>query len=387
MNQIFGKVVSWVGGAGPGADASSDPGVGAARRKRALLAGVSPRNIGAIYVLVIICIIFSIESSASFDQSSTIPLILNDSAITAMAALAILVPLSARVFDLSFAYTMSLAGVTTAQILVDTHLGLVVAILLGIGASLVVGAINCIVVVAMKIDSFIGTLATGSLVLAFITFVTNGATVNGSQLSGTFANLYSVEVGGIILPVYYALVIAVILWLVLEHTATGRRLYAVGFNPDAARLANIPVTRLRVGALLTSSLVAGIAGIVLASSTSSAATDAGTPYLLSAYATAFLGATQLKAGRFNAIGTLIAVLMLETGITGLGLVGAPPWAADMFTGVMLIAALSATGLQRRVRRGDTTTFGRAHAKDAPPGDQSLPGVPSNPGPGANQMTG
>ena len=99
----------------------------------------------------------------------------------------------------------------------------------------------------------------------------------------------------------------------------------------------------------------GATGIVLASTLGSGSPSAGTPYLLPAFAAAFLGATQLKHGRFNAGGTIIAVLLLGTGVTGLALANAPQWAGDMFVGVVLIAALALTGLQRR------TTAGRRRA--------------------------
>ena len=84
----------------------------------------------------------------------------------------------------------------------------------------------------------------------------------------------------------------------------------------------------------------GATGIVLASTLGSGSPTAGTPYLLPAFAAAFLGATQLKHGRFNAGGTIIAVLLLGTGVTGLALANAPQWAGDMFVGVVLIAALA-----------------------------------------------
>jgi len=90
---------------------------------------------------------------------------------------------------------------------------------------------------------------------------------------------------------------------------------------------------------------------VLASTIGSGDPTAGTSYLLPAFAAAFLGATQLKHGRFNAIGTLIAVLLLGTGTTGLGLANAPQWSADMFVGVVLIASLAVTGIQRRAVTG------------------------------------
>ena len=140
---------------------------------------------------------------------------------------------------------------------------------------------------------------------------------------------------------------AVSIWYLLEHTASGRRLYATGFNPDAARLAGVRTDRLRFLSLVASGGLAGATGIVLASMLGSGSPTAGTPYLLPAFAAAFLGATQLKHGRFNAGGTIIAVLLLGTGVTGLALANAPQWAGDMFVGVVLIASLALTGLQRR----------------------------------------
>ena len=91
---------------------------------------------------------------------------------------------------------------------------------------------------------------------------------------------------------------------------------------------------------------------MLASTIGSGDPDRRHAYLLPAFAAAFLGATQLKHGRFNAGGTLIAVLLLGTGTTGLGLANAPQWAADMFVGIVLIASLAVTGIQRRATVGD-----------------------------------
>ena len=111
----------------------------------------------------------------------------------------------------------------------------------------------------------------------------------------------------------YLLVIAGAIWFVLEHTATGRRLYATGFNPDAARLAGVRTDRLRFLSLITSALLAGVAGIVFASAIGSGSPTAGDAVPAPAFAAAFLGATQLRGGRFNAWGTVIAVLLLGTG--------------------------------------------------------------------------
>jgi ribose transport system permease protein len=223
-----------------------------------------------------------------------------------------------------------------------------------------IGLVNAFVVVTMRIDSFIGTLATGSLIQSFITMATGDTPIQSIKLSGGFSKIGQTDINGITLPVLYAIVFAFAIWYLLEHTATGRRLYATGFNPDAARLAGVRVERLRFGSLIASGLLAGVAGVVLASTLQSGSPSAGAPFLLPAFAAAFLGATQLKRGRFNAWGTIIAVLLLGTGTTGLGLASAPQWAANMFVGVVLIAALAVTGIQRRASRsvGAKRTWGR-----------------------------
>ena len=314
-------------------------------------------KIGAVYVWLAIIVVFSVWVPDTFSNLTTAKQILNSNAITGLAALSVTIPLAARVFDLSFALNMTLCGVAVAHFVVD-GVPLVLAVALGVLIGLFVGLINATVVVGMKIDSFIATLATGSLIQALITMVTNDTPISDVKLAGGFAKIGQTTVGGITLPVFYFAAVAVGIWYLLEHTATGRRLYAVGFNPDAARLAGVKVARLQFLALVTSGVLAGAAGIVLASILGGGSPTAGTPYLLPGFAAVFLGATQLKHGRFNAGGTIIAVLLLGTGTTGLGLANAPQWSSALFVGIVLIAALTVTGLQRR-----TTLSARAVAPD------------------------
>ncbi|MFL6061640.1 MAG: ABC transporter permease [Marmoricola sp.] len=325
-------------------------------------------KVGAVYVWIAIIVVFSVWVPDTFPNMLTAKQILNSNAITGLAALSVTIPLAARVFDLSFALNMTLCGVAVAHFVVG-GMPLVLAVTLGVLIGFAVGVINATVVVGMKIDSFIATLATGSLIQALITMVTKDTPISDVKLAGGFSKIGQTTVQGITLPVLYFAVVAVGIWYLLEHTATGRRLYAVGFNPDAARLAGVKVARLQALALITSGVLAGAAGIVLASILGGGSPTAGTPYLLPGFAAVFLGATQLKNGRFNAGGTIIAVLLLGTGTTGLGLANAPQWSGSLFVGVVLIAALMVTGIQRR-----TTLAARPTAPEA-----DAPGLPTTSG--------
>jgi ribose transport system permease protein len=331
----------------PAARAETPPAPATPPRGQRLVRALAFDRIGAVYVWLGIIVLFTLWVPETFPNLATAKQILNANAITALAAMSITIPLAARVFDLSFAFVITLTGVVVAHLIAKNGIPLVPAIALGLAVGLGVGVINAVVVVVMRIDSFIATLATGSLIAALITMVTNEVPITDAKLGEGFAKIGQTSVDGVTLGVLYCAVAAVAIWYLLEHTATGRRLYATGFNPDAARLAGVRVDRLRFLSLVASGGLAGATGIVLASMLGSGSPTAGTPYLLPAFAAAFLGATQLKHGRFNAGGTIIAVLLLGTGVTGLALANAPQWAGDMFVGVVLIASLAVTGLQRR----------------------------------------
>jgi ribose transport system permease protein len=324
--------------AGPG----TGPGPARAPAGARLLRFGSPRRIGAVYVLVLACIVFSVTASGTFPTTDTLRQVLNTGAISAIVAMALVLPLSAGVFDISIAFVMSLSGVLCTYLLVNTGLPIGLCVLAALLASLAIGAVNGFVIVVLKIDSLIATLATGSLLQAFITLISKDSSITDQKLLAGFADIGQADVNGFTLPILYVIVIAIGIWFVQRHTATGRRLYATGFNLEAARLANVRTGRLRFGTLVASAGIAGLAGIVLASTLGSGTPTAGTPYLLPAFAAVFLGATQLDQGRFNAWGTVLATVLLTTGTIGLSLSGAPTWAQSLFTGLVLLVALALT---------------------------------------------
>jgi ribose transport system permease protein len=140
------------------------------------------------------------------------------------------------------------------------------------------------------------------------------------------------------------LVIAFVLWWLTAHTPAGRFLYAIGGNPEAARLSGVRIRSYTTVALVISATIAGAAGIMFASLNGPSLNFGGT-LLLPAFAAAFLGSTQLIPGRFNVWGTLLAIFVLATGVQGLQLVSGASWLNDMFNGVALIIAV-ALSIQR-----------------------------------------
>lgn len=340
----------------------------AAGRRRApaaarLARGLSFRTIGAVYVWLLLIVVFAIWIPDLFLREETLKTVLNQYSITALAALSIVVPLTTGVFDLSIGSTMGLSGIFAAWLLGNTDLSPLIVVLLGVGVGALVGLFNALIVVGLKIDSFIGTLATGSI-LAAITLGISGDQILTERVAGGFSDIASRDVGGIQLPVLYMIVLMIVIGFFLEQTASGRYCYATGYNPEVTRLVGVSVDRVRTLALVFSGSVAAFAGVVLTARIQAADPANGPSYMIPAFSAAFLGATQFRHGRFNPWGTIVAVLMLGTGSVGLLLAGAPTWAPQIFQGAVLIAAVGVTVIQRRPK-ADAETAKPAEPEAAP----------------------
>lgn len=315
-------------------------------KKQSLRRALAPKNIGAVYVWILLVVIFSAWIPSVFLRSSTPLGILNQSTVTAIVAMAVIMPLAVGVFDLSIGAVVGFALVTAGWLLGNTDLPVPFVIVLTLAGGALMGLFNAFVILKLKIDSFIATLATGAIISAITVGIANNKILT-EGIAGAFSAIATRTFLGIPLPVYYMLIIMVLLGFVLERTATGRRMYAAGFGPEAARLAGINVDRLKVGALVVSATLAAFAGVILLGRVQAADPSAGAAYMMPAFSAAFLGATQFRNGRFNSWGTVVAVLMLQTGSYGLLLTGVGQWAPQVFQGVVLIVAVGIRHVQRK----------------------------------------
>lgn len=309
----------------------------------------SPRNIGVVYLYLLIWVVFMLWVPDTWLTWLTHRSVLNQNAILVIVSLGLLVPLAAGVFDLSIAGTISASAVMVSWGMVEAGWSMSMAIVAALMVGVVVGNINGFLVVYIKIDSFIATLGMSSVLTAFAVWRSNNRSVLG--FPDDFKALTSQFAFGLTKTVVYGLILGIVLWFVLEHTALGRYLFATGGARDAARLAGVQTDRYVWGSLVTSAVFSATAGVILASQFGSTTAQSGSPYLLPAFAACFLGSTQFKR-RFNVWGTILAVFVLQSGVKGLQLAGVgTTWIESLFFGVALIVAVGFSSYRKRVHGG------------------------------------
>lgn len=312
---------------------------------------LSPLNISAVYLAIALMILFTIWIPNVFWTTTTFRTLLNEQAVIGIAAIGTVIPVAARAFDLSVGVTLGAGTVTAAWLQVEAGLGVVPTIIGTVIFGIIVGALNGVMVVRFRIDSFIATLAMSSVLGGYAIFVTDNREIIG--MSDSFRAIARGEWFGIGRAVYYLAILALILWYITEHTPIGRYLYATGAGGESARLAGVRTQRYVFGALVVGSAIAGLAGLVLVARIGSGTSEVGPGYLLPIIAAAFLGSTQFRNGRPNILGTVLAVYVLALGTKGLQLAGAERWVEQVFNGVALAGAVGLSRLQRRPRLDDS----------------------------------
>ncbi|WP_196809642.1 ABC transporter permease [Nocardia sp. 348MFTsu5.1] len=303
-----------------------------------------------LYLGVLFIIVFSISMPNLFFTTATMHTIASQQAITAMLALAVIIPLAAGVFDLSIGATITISAVTVTQLQSSNGFGMWTSIFIALAMGCVIGIANGFFVVKLGISSFIATLATGTILVAVQQIITD----NSQPLpptSSAWLSLTQTKVFGFQIIVVYLFILAVIIWWVLAHTPVGRYIYASGGNPEAARLTGVRVGRWVWLSFIAAGTLSALAGVFYASLIGASLTF-GNAMLLPAYAAAFLGSTQVKPGRFNVWGTIIAVYVLAIGVQGIQFWTNVQWLNEMFNGVALLVAVAfATWRQNRVSTG------------------------------------
>jgi ribose transport system permease protein len=306
--------------------------------------------VGVITVLAALIVYFSLSQSKFFTYENFLN-ILDTNAVLLVLSVGLTFTLLVGGFDLSIGGVLALSGVVLAKLLqngVPTGVAMVIVLM---GACLLVGvAVNGFTIAKLGVNFFVVTLGVLGITRGVALAITNGAS-QGLYEEQFLRDVGAYRLGGdVSMPVVIGLFVLVLSILVLRYTGYGRMIYAVGGNSEAARLAGINVTLVRLSAYAISALMAGLAGILEAGRLAAAAPDTDVGIELTAAAAVLLGGTSFVGGQGTMFGTFLGVVFLGVLQNGLIISSISIYYQGVISGTVLIASVTLDRL-RRVRAG------------------------------------
>ncbi len=316
-----------------------------------------PRRYGTLIGFAAILIFFSVSLPDTFMTARNWLNISQQVSMLTVVAAAMTIVMAMGDFDLSVGSMASLAGVVAAILFVlgyPVWAAVAIALLVGLAG----GAINGVLVSLIGILPFIATLATLTVYSGAAFLISGGKTIFGRDIPQAFSSfardgmpLGTIGDQTLRLPYLTILALAVValVWVLLEQTTFGRRLYAIGGNREAARLSGVRIRRLRLIAFALTGFGAAVAGLMYASRVASANPTQGSGLMLNAIAAVFLGMTMSEEGEPRVLATLLGVLVLGALDNGLTQMSVDSYVRDILVGVIIIAAVASSSLWKRFR--------------------------------------
>ncbi len=300
------------------------------------------RDFGILVFLVGIFAALAI-SSPPFRSGANLSNIVNQMSMQGIAACGATLTIVSGGFDLSqgsvYVFCAILAVMTTHTF------GVLGAFVIAVLAGLALGAINGAIIALGRVNSFIATLATSYVFLGFATVITGGNVATTSNPNFMVMN----NTYGLTVASWVFIVIAVLLGLLLAYTRFGRGLYAIGGNPEAARLSGINISLYRIVVFSLSGACAGAAGVIAASQAGSADSSIGSTLALLAIASSVVGGVSILGGQGAVWRAVVGALILELINNGFVLLNLNPVYEDVVFGLLVLLAVAVDQLLRRRR--------------------------------------
>ena len=315
------------------------------------------RSFGTLIGFLIIVVFFWSQRPATFMSVRNLLNITQQVSILGVVALPMPIVMVLNDFDLSVGTMASLAGIVVG-LLLQNGAALELVILAALAVGMIGGLFNGIMVAYVGILPFVATLATLTVFGGFAFYLSGGRTIFGRVFPDSmvdFANggipLLTLDDQLVRLPhlTVIALIVLAVVWFVLEQTVYGRRLYAIGGNMEAARLAGVRVRLLRLSAFVITGLGAAIAGTMLTAQLATANPTLGDGLMLNAIAAVFLGMTMSQEGEPHVLGTLVGVLLIGVLANGFTQIGVDTYLQRILTGAIIIASVTLSSISRRKR--------------------------------------
>jgi ribose transport system permease protein len=304
---------------------------------------------GLVILTVLLILFFSLLLPNTFPTLLNLRSIISDKAIILILSLGVMIPMSAGRIDLTVGYGIVLWHILAISLQIMYGFSWPAAVLTVLLLGALMGMLNGLLVEVAKIDSFIATLGTGTVLYALALWHSGGRQIVG-VLPDNFYALNTTMIFGLPITGFYVIILSLLMWFVYEYTPLGRYLYAIGASPKAAALNGIPVRKYVMGSFIASGLLTALAGVLLAAKLRIGQASVGLEFLLPALVGAFLGSTTIKPGRVNVWGTVIGIIILAVGISGIQQLGGSFWVEPMFNGVTLLIAIGIAGYAQR-RKG------------------------------------
>jgi ribose transport system permease protein len=299
--------------------------------------------VGTFLVLVIVFFSISANGFLTLNNATTV---VSTASVIMIAALGQLLVVISGGFDLSIGGMIPLAAVLFSS-LTTNGWPMWSALLLCLIIGIVVGLVHTFFIVYLKVNPLITTLATLSVTGGAAFIIANGQTLAVPGDAGVLGN---VAFGNLPWHVLVMVVLVVLVHLLLQHTIFGRRIYMIGGNPEAARIAGVRVTLVGGSAYVLSAVFAAFAGVVLASQLLAASGSVGSDITLQSLAAVVLGGAALTGGRGTVIGAVIGVLLLGIIANGMTILLVPSFYQTVVSGIVLLAAVTFSRLQERAKR-------------------------------------
>ncbi|RYH08446.1 ABC transporter permease [Tropicimonas sp. IMCC6043] len=248
--------------------------------------------------------------------------------------------------DLSVGSVLALSMMVLGYLNVEAGMPMSIAICGALAAAAICGAASGAMVTTFGVPPFIATLAMMSIARGLANMITNGSQIIGFP---AWFNMSAIIRYGGFLTMTVAVMLAVfaIAFVFLRYREGGRSLYAIGGNPEVARLAGINVKRTTVMVYVASALLSGLAGVLLAARLDSVQPSSGVAYELDAIAAVVIGGTSLSGGTGGVVGTVIGVLIIGVLRNGLNLLSVSPFLQAVIIGLVIVLAVAAETFKRR----------------------------------------
>ena len=297
--------------------------------------------------VIIAILVFGIFTSNYFSPENIIN-ILRTTGIIMCAALGALLILSTGEIDFSIGAQFTFAASIVGRLMdLPAFPNYWLAVLISVGIILISGVVNGLLVVKIRIPSFIATLGVQTILLGCVKFLTNNAHFYSNNWKESYSMVGRTIIGSILpLPLVVMLILAVVVMIILEKTKYGRNLFCVGKNVVAAEQVGIDVKKIKFCVFIISSFLAAIAGIMQTSIVSYVDIYTGTNYLLPIISTCLISATFLTPGKYNVPGLFVATLFTVVVRIGVTYFGGASYASDLATGGILILALILIAVMR-----------------------------------------